>query len=931
VLKNGLTEEEYFRLRVLEKDFPGIELQRIPKRHYPQGKVGSHLIGYLGAMQKERYDKIINDIRELSEYIRQIELGLDVEPPLGIESLPDAKRKLFKFQERAYTLNDALGVTGVEASFEDQLRGYAGKRIYFSDAKGNFVREMPGSHPPLSGKRLLLSISIELQEFAEKLIAQSENDRELGHLRDKNHQKEPWMRGGAIVALDPNSGDIVAMASYPRFDPNDFVERDNDAKVQRSMENEAFLAKVWNQSLPLAREYIEDATKTVWKTEEMQLTWKKYLQLLLPVGSPILQHLSPETPIQDLIVLQRAFDEVLKRAPTLSPLEAIKLLSEESQEPDRRLFQEDIAPYQAILNRWFSTLTTPLEKLLLLDLSRLVLCHEDFPSSSELIHAVGALTIDEFRTLSCEYVQVLDRERKKVRTVFHNEFFAAWRKTHEKEFLQAKRIEERQKKRQARPYLDYLDKWEKVHFDEFWKKERCEYVVKALSSKESLLQKEVLSLDETLRVPFLRALKGFYDLEYPLYIKYRGLSGGQAKDLAAVFVKTASASPLRSYAFRQSTIQGSIFKLVTAYAGLKQKYLDLEGQCTANDLKLFEIHDHTFKSNGKLCVGNFPDGRPIPQLYKGGRIPKSLHHDLGNLDITRAIETSSNPYFSLLAGDFLRDPEELAKVAREFGYGEKTGAKIPGEIAGNIPNDLATNRTGLYATAIGQHTLITTPLQTAVMLSAIANGGKIVEPKIATLIAGHEVCFEKKENDPTKEFLFKKSLAAVGVDFPLFSAKSSSESKTEVSYFPAKVKREIFLPDQVRSMILEGMRRSVQRALDDQGALPRLYAVHPAMHKAFTGLKGQFVGKTSTAEVIERVGFDVTNPLKMYRHIWFGGISFSKGNSGKAPHHSFLFSDPFGTPELVVVVYLRYGGYGKEAAPIAAQVVQKWREINQSR
>lgn len=929
VIKNGLTEEEYYRLKAREKDFPGLQLQRLPKRHYPQGKIGSHLIGYLGPIQKAQYDKLIFDIRELSEYIKSVELGIDEELPANISSFAEAKRKLFELQERAYTLNDSVGITGAEASFEEELRGYAGKRIYFSDAKGNFVRNMLGSHPPLSGKRLLLSISIELQEFAEKLLAQNEKDREIAYLRDKNGPKEPSMRGGAIVALDPNTGDVVAMASYPRFNPNDFVdkEKESEAKVLRWIENEAFIAKVWDREYPLIREYTDDASRGTWKSEEVEFTWKRFLDFLLPETSPILKQLSPDTPIQDVIVLQRAFDEILKRAPALSPLEVIKLISEKGREPDAQLFQEDIAPYSALVDRWFSSLDTAEEKLFLLDLSRLILCQEDFSQYPELVQALKNLSIDEFRTLSCEYTKLSNSERKMARKQYHDEFFIPWRKENEKPFLQAKRLKEKEEKRQARPYLDYLDKQERAQFEEFWKKERYEYVRKR-AFQESYRLKDVLSrLDEGLIIPFLRTLKGFSDLEHTLYGRYRTLGGNQAKFLAQSFMKTASASPLRSYAFRQSTIQGSIFKLVTAYAGLKQQYLDMKGNCLPQDLRLFELNDHTFKDAGRLYVGSFLDGKAIPQLYKGGRIPKSLHHNIGKIDLIRAIETSSNPYFSILAGDFLHDPEDLLDAARGFGYGTKTKIRLPGEIAGNIPNDLRTNKTGLYATAIGQHTLITTPLQTAVMLSAIANGGKVLEPKIAYLTAGKGLLFETNVSDK-KEFPYKESLALVGIDFPLFSGGAASDSKNEVTYFPSLVKNELFFPEKVRSTILEGMRRSVQRALDDQGALLRLYAVHPTMRKDFMGLKGQFVGKTSTAEVIERVGFDVTSPSKMYRHIWFGGISFSQGaKENELPAHSFLFSDPYGKPELVVVVYLRYGGYGKEAAPIAAQVVQKWRDI----
>lgn len=86
-------------------------------------------------------------------------------------------------------------------------------------------------------------------------------------------------------------------------------------------------------------------------------------------------------------------------------------------------------------------------------------------------------------------------------------------------------------------------------------------------------------------------------------------------------------------------------------------------------------------------------------------------------------------------------------------------------------------------------------------------------------------------------------------------------------------------------------------------------------------LKDQLVGKTSTAESQEKIGLDIGQSSMMYNHTWFGGISYQ----GKP--HKFFFNDAQGKPELVVVVYLRYGGYGREAAPLAAQIVKKWREL----
>ncbi len=123
-------------------------------------------------------------------------------------------------------------------------------------------------------------------------------------------------------------------------------------------------------------------------------------------------------------------------------------------------------------------------------------------------------------------------------------------------------------------------------------------------------------------------------------------------------------------------------------------------------------------------VGYTESGKTIPRHYKGGILPRSDHAGVGKINLVTAIAASSNPYFSLLALEHLDDPDELLEAARQFGYGSRTGIELPGETSGNLPKDIAYNRSGLYSFAIGQHTLLGTPLQSAVMFSAVANGGR---------------------------------------------------------------------------------------------------------------------------------------------------------------------------------------------------------------
>jgi cell division protein FtsI/penicillin-binding protein 2 len=400
------------------------------------------------------------------------------------------------------------------------------------------------------------------------------------------------------------------------------------------------------------------------------------------------------------------------------------------------------------------------------------------------------------------------------------------------------------------------------------------------------------------------------------------------KHLAAAFYPRYGYGYSRSQAYRQAATQGSIFKLVTAYEALIQRYEHLKKIGGSLDLlNPLHIEDRVRRTGKEMVVGYLDDGKPITRHYKGGRMPRSINANIGSLDIVKAIEMSSNPYFALLAGDVLDDPNNLADAAALFSYGSKTGIDLQGEVAGNIPNDLETNRTGLYSFAIGQHTLVVTPLQTSVMLSAIANGGKVVKPKLIHMLVGKDPKRGKELVSDNCYFPYQVALASVGVDFPLFIAADAEKQQSLVTPIPPEVRREVFMPDEVRKVLMDGMCRVVTRTQGDSlSSLTRLYRSCPEAITDYQQLKAQLIGKTSTAEIVETIDLDHDNGANIYTHVWFGGISYECDVTD--PHeHRFLFSDAEGKAELVVVVYLKYGGYGKEAAPVAAQVAKKWKEI----
>ncbi len=162
VLKPGLSEAEIARIAVHQYRLPGVEVQAQLVRHYPYGKALAHSVGYVGR---------IND-RELAQ----------VDPAL-------------------YTGMDVIGKIGLERRYESDLLGLVGYQEVETDASGRVLRVLDRVDPQ-PGADLQLYLNLELQQAAIRALAG---------------------RRGAVVALDPNSGGVLAMASTPGFDPNLFV------------------------------------------------------------------------------------------------------------------------------------------------------------------------------------------------------------------------------------------------------------------------------------------------------------------------------------------------------------------------------------------------------------------------------------------------------------------------------------------------------------------------------------------------------------------------------------------------------------------------------------------------------------------------------------------------------------------------------------
>lgn len=574
---------------------------------------------------------------------------------------------------------------------------------------------------------------------------------------------------------------------------------------------------------------------------------------------------------------------------------------------------------------------------------RVAVCSDRF--SDSLTESIGKQSLADYRNTSASFVIIQEAAQKLAKELFHEQDFIKWRAQNEKSFLKEKRAEEKTNHQYPKPYIDYFDRQELQMFRTFWEEFQWDLLLALLKghfpkdiiesqipyfhhfllwhaelakgahaalpwiSAYKTLQASIKNMPLDTAKEYLHTLRGYQDLNRPLLGYYSHLSKEKGipleKNLARAFYPMHGYGYGRSQAYRQASTQGSIFKLVIAYESLKQRYEKLDGQnITLNSLNPLTIVDQIFKRGKETCVGYHQDGRPIPLYYNGGRMLKSHTGNIGKIDLIKALENSSNPYFSLLAAEVLESPNDLAKVSQNFSYGKRTGIELPGEITGKVPNDLETNRTGLYAMANGQHTLVVTPLQTSVMLATIANGGYVLKPNIVSLTVGHSFLVADK----------------------LSSQKELFNQPQIIKKFYPQIQRQIFMPDIIRNILLIGMRKVVLKQLTEGlTSLSRFYHEYPEAIADYLELKNEIAGKTSTAEAVENIDLDFYEGTNVYTHVWFGGIAFDKEISNNT--QTLLYLDQWGNPELVVVVYLKYGAWGKESAPLGAQMIKKWREI----
>ena len=169
LIKEAATIYDIAWIEAHSLEFPLLHIEQRPQRHYPENGLLAHVLGYVGEINS-----------------RQLESD--------------------EYKNKGFKPGDVIGKEGLEATYDEFLRGRDGSRTVMVDSLGR-IRDVVEVIEPIAGQDLVTTIDVDLQLAAEEQLRGSPSQR------------------GVIIALDPNNGEILALASYPTFDANLFTQR----------------------------------------------------------------------------------------------------------------------------------------------------------------------------------------------------------------------------------------------------------------------------------------------------------------------------------------------------------------------------------------------------------------------------------------------------------------------------------------------------------------------------------------------------------------------------------------------------------------------------------------------------------------------------------------------------------------------------------
>ncbi len=180
VVRDGLSEQETFAVRERQAEWPGVQVVVEPVRKYPYGPLLSHILGYVGRIDAEEYER---------------------------------------FRHFGYQVDDRVGKTGVEYTYEADLRGVPGILQAEIDAMGRVVRTL-GRRDPIPGGNLVLSLDLDLQRKVTEILQQAAG---------------PYQ--AAAVVMNVHTGEILALVSLPGYDNNIFSGTVDEQTLQTLLDD----------------------------------------------------------------------------------------------------------------------------------------------------------------------------------------------------------------------------------------------------------------------------------------------------------------------------------------------------------------------------------------------------------------------------------------------------------------------------------------------------------------------------------------------------------------------------------------------------------------------------------------------------------------------------------------------------------------------
>ncbi|MDR4506791.1 MAG: hypothetical protein MRJ65_00910 [Candidatus Brocadiaceae bacterium] len=202
--------EKIISVDVKKEDFPGVRVNPRPKRIYPQQRLASHILGYMGKLTDEEW-KMHSD--RWNDFILNASLS---------DMSEDSSSLLYD----GYAKDDCVGRFGVELYYEEELRGLRGKRFEEITCVNTEIKKVVLERPPLQGNNLYLTIDSQIQACSEEALGK--------HL-------------GAIIVMDTWTGEILSMASNPDFNPNTI---NNDFQELSTLSSKPFLNRAIQGALP---------------------------------------------------------------------------------------------------------------------------------------------------------------------------------------------------------------------------------------------------------------------------------------------------------------------------------------------------------------------------------------------------------------------------------------------------------------------------------------------------------------------------------------------------------------------------------------------------------------------------------------------------------------------------------------------------------